>query len=182
MGAYKRIFLALRGGVICAILGSLLGGSGVVLISAIRGNFVQAAVSLIPIAFVYAAVTGIPFGFVAGIAGTLWIAARAQQVSGKRLYYEAAGAGALIGALYPLALMAFGWGPLEIFCPNFRSRSEPGSYAGWCLSEKCKKDHIESNWLQSLYAKCRASARAHSIYDAVRHGPRAERKRFSASA
>jgi hypothetical protein len=139
MAADKRILLAVRGGVVCAILGSLIGGSAVLLISAIRGNFGLAALSLIPIAFVYAAVTGVPFGFVAGIAGTLWIAARAQHVSGKRLYYEAAGAGVLIGALYPLALTVFGWGPLENLLSELPISIGAGVVCGLALSREVQK-------------------------------------------
>jgi hypothetical protein len=138
MAADKPMLLAIRGGVVCAILGSLLAGCAVLLTSAIRGDFGPAALSLIPIAFVYAAVTGVPFGFVAGIAGTLWVAARARRISGRRLYYEAAAAGALIGALYPLALMVLGCGPRKTSCPHYRSRSEPGPCAESWSPGKCK--------------------------------------------
>jgi hypothetical protein len=139
MAADKRVFLAIRGGVICAVLGSLLGGSAALIISAIRGNFGLAALSLIPIGFVYAAVTGGPFGLVAGMAGTLWIAARAQHISGKRLYYEAAGAGALIGALYPLALAIFGWGPVENLLSELPISIGAGAACGMVLVREVQK-------------------------------------------
>ncbi|MGB8582167.1 MAG: hypothetical protein WCD47_15205 [Candidatus Sulfotelmatobacter sp.] len=113
MDAEKRILLAVRGGVGCAILGSLLGGCAVVLISAVRGSFGLAALSLIPMAVLYAAVTGAPFGFVAGAAGTWLVAARARHISGRRLYLEAACGGAVLGATYPLVLTISGWGPFQ---------------------------------------------------------------------
>jgi len=64
-------------------------------------------------AVLLAAITAAPFGFVVGSVGVLWLAARAQRVSGKRLYFEAAGGGAVLGATYPLVMAIVGWGPFE---------------------------------------------------------------------
>src|SRR5260370_15955290 len=113
MAIKKRVFLALRGGVSCAALGSLVGGRRFLLVSAVHGRFGLAALSLIPVAVVFAAITAAPFGFVVGSAGILWLAARAQRASGRRLYLEAAGGGAVLGATYPLVLTILGWGPFQ---------------------------------------------------------------------
>src|SRR5260370_9460327 len=98
MAIKKRVFLALRGGVSCAALGSLVGGCCFLLVSAVHGSFGLAALSLIPVAVVFAAITAAPFGFVVGSAGILWLAARAQRASGKRLSFEAAAGGSGMGA------------------------------------------------------------------------------------
>lgn len=113
MAIKKRVFFAIRGGLTCAALGSLVGGCGVLLISAVRGNFGLAALALIPMAVLFAAITAAPFGFMVGSVGVLWLAARAPRVSGKRFYFEAAGGGAVLGSTYPLVLTILGWGSFQ---------------------------------------------------------------------
>jgi len=111
MATKKRAVLATRGGLICAALGSLIGGCGFLLISAVKGNFGLAALSLIPMAVIFAAITAVPFGFMMGFLGVWWLASRAQHILGRRLYLEAIAGGAVLGAAYPLVLTVLGWGP-----------------------------------------------------------------------
>jgi hypothetical protein len=70
------------------------------------------ALEFFPMAVVFAAIPAAPFGFVVGSAGSWWLAARAEHgVSGKRLFFESAGIGALLGAIFPVVLSILGWGP-----------------------------------------------------------------------
>jgi hypothetical protein len=126
MAPSNRASLVIRGSVICAALGSLIGGCASLLISAVRGNFVLESLSLIPIAILFAAVTAAPFGFAVGAIGVLWLTFRAQRTSGRRLYLEAAGMGAALGATFPLLRSILGWALSKIFWQRGRFQSEPG--------------------------------------------------------
>lgn len=116
MANRKRLSFALAGGVFCAIVGSLLGGVVVVLIRALQGNTrdMAEALTLFPMAVVLVAIPAAPFGFIVGSLGSWCIAARADRgVSEKRLYFESAGIGGLLGATFPLILTILGWGPFN---------------------------------------------------------------------
>ena len=113
MGNSNRLTFALFGGVFCAIVGSLLGGL-IIVIFALRGVGIKEAVVFYPIAVAYVAILAVPFGFIAGSVGSWWLAVReAHGVSGKRLYFEFAGIGGVLGSTFPLIFLAFGWGPLS---------------------------------------------------------------------
>jgi hypothetical protein len=113
----KRMGLAFVGGAFCAIVGSLIGGVVVVLIRTLQGSAKDLAEGLafFPMAVVFVAIPGVPFGFVVGSAVGSWLlAARADHGDpGKRLYFESAGLGGVLGATFPLILTAFGWGPFN---------------------------------------------------------------------
>jgi hypothetical protein len=116
MDTRKRAFHAALGGLFCATLGSLLAGLVVVLIRVGHGNKESLAEGLafFPLAAVFAAIPAAPFGFVVGTVGSWWLVARGSSDPGrKRLYFEAAGIGAALGATFPLILTAFGWGPFD---------------------------------------------------------------------
>ena len=113
MATKNRASLVIRGGLTCAVLGPLIGGCVFVLIWAVRGNLGLAALSLVPVAVIVGAFTAAPFGFMVGSVGIWWLAGRALRVSGRRLYFEAAGGGAVLGATYPLVIAILGWGPFE---------------------------------------------------------------------
>jgi hypothetical protein len=113
MAPSNRASLVIRGGVICAALGSLIGGCASLLISAVRGNFVLESLSLIPMAILFAAITAAPFGFAVGAIGVLWLTFRSQRTSGRRLYLEAAGMGAALGGYISAANVNSGMGPFE---------------------------------------------------------------------
>ena len=107
---------AVVGGVFCATVGSLLGGVVVVLIRASQGNTQSVVEALIffPMAVVFVAIPAVPFGFIAGSAGSWWLACRAERgVPGKRLYFESAGIGGVLGATFPLIMAVLGWGPFN---------------------------------------------------------------------
>lgn len=108
----NRLTFAIVGGVFCAIVGSLLGAL-ILLLFALRGVGID-AVAFYPIAFLYVAFLAVPFGFVAGSVGSCLLAVReAHGVSGRRLYFESAGIGGILGGTYPLIFWAFGWGPFS---------------------------------------------------------------------
>jgi hypothetical protein len=113
----KRIIFAGKGGLFCAIVGSLLGGVVVLLVRAVHGNAggnVGEILEFFPVAVLYAAIPAAPFGFIMGSVGSWWLATRARQgVQGLRLYCESIGAGALLGATFPLVMTALGWGPFS---------------------------------------------------------------------
>jgi hypothetical protein len=113
MATREHVFFAIRSGLVCATLGSLVGGCAFVAISAVVGNAGLAALALLPMAVIYGAVTAVPFGFVSGLVGSWWLVGRARRVSIRRLYFEAVAGGALLGATYPLTLAICGWGPFE---------------------------------------------------------------------
>jgi hypothetical protein len=110
----KRLTQAMIGGVFCATVGSLLGGVVVVLIRVLQGNTqnIVEALAFFPMAVVFAAIPAAPFGFIVGSAGSWWLAVRTDSgVLGRRLYFESAGIGAVLGATFPLILALLGWGP-----------------------------------------------------------------------
>jgi hypothetical protein len=115
MDTRKRFTLIVIGGVFCAVVGSLLGGLVVVLLRMLRGNMqnnIVEALEFFPMAVVFAAIPAAPFGFIVGSAGSWWLTARAEHgVSGKRLFFESIGIGAVLGATFPLILATLGWGP-----------------------------------------------------------------------
>jgi hypothetical protein len=139
MATKKRVFLVIRGGLSCALLGSFVGGCGFLLISAVRGNFGLAALSLIPMAVIFAAITAAPFGFMVGSVGVWWLAVRAQRVSGRRLYFEAAGGGAVLGATYPLVLTILGWGPFGNLVATLPISIGTGVVCGIVLTREVQK-------------------------------------------
>lgn len=114
MAIRKRLTLAVTGGVFCATVGSLLGGLVVVFIRMLQGNTqsIVDALEFFPMAVVFAAIPAAPFGLIVGSAGSWWLAGRAERgVSGRRLFFESAGIGAVLGATFPLILALLGWGP-----------------------------------------------------------------------
>jgi integral membrane sensor domain MASE1 len=117
MANSTRLHFALVVGVSCAVVGSLLGGVAVVLIRSwtLRGTeSMTEVVTFFPMAVAFAAIPAAPFGFIVGSVGSWWLAIRAARgVSGKRLYFESAGIGGVLGSTFPLILAAFGWGPFE---------------------------------------------------------------------
>ena len=139
MATKKRAFLAIRGGLACAALGSMVGGCGFLLISAVRGNFGLAALTLIPMAVIFAAITAAPFRFLVGSVGVWWLAARAQRVSGRRLYVEATGGGAVLGATYPLFMAILGWGPFENLVAALPISIGTGIICGIVLTHEVRK-------------------------------------------
>jgi hypothetical protein len=116
MANRKSLSFAIVGGVFCAIVGSLLGGVVVVLIRALQGNTqnMAEALAFFPMAVVFVAIPAAPFGFIVGSFGSWWLATRADRgVSGRRLYFESAGIGGVLGATFPLILAVLGWGPFN---------------------------------------------------------------------
>lgn len=112
----KRFVLVAKGGLFCAVLGSLLGGIVVAFIRVVQGSTgsVWEAVSFLPLAIVFASIPAAPFGFIVGSAGSWWLATRAASgVAGVRLYCESVLAGAVLGASFPLVLTILGWGPFN---------------------------------------------------------------------
>jgi hypothetical protein len=112
-----RLHFTIVGGAFCAAAGSLLGGVAVVLVRAwaLRGaESMTEAVVFFPMAVAFAAIPAAPFGFVVGVVGSWWLAIRAARgVSGKRLYFESAGIGGVLGSTFPLILVASEWGPFN---------------------------------------------------------------------
>jgi hypothetical protein len=148
MAPNNRASLVIRGGVTCALLGSLVGGCGVALISGVRGSFGLAALTITPIAALFAAITAAPFGFAVGPGGVWWLAGRAERVSERRLYFESAGGGAALGATYPLT-WRFSDGVLsKILWPHCQFRSEPELFVESSLLAK----------FESLWSPCRKKA------------------------
>ena len=116
MAHSKPLHFAIAGGIFCAIAGSLLGGFVVVLVRALQGSTagMKEALTFFPMAVVFVAIPAAPFGFIVGSIGCWWLAARAARgVSSKRLYFESAGIGGVLGATFPLVLAALGWGPFN---------------------------------------------------------------------
>jgi hypothetical protein len=116
MDIRKRASIAVIGGALSAIVGSLLAGLVVVLIRTVQGNTQSVALALafLPMAVVFAAIPAAPFGFIAGSAGSWWLAARAEcGVSKRRLYFESVGIGAILGGTFPFVLTILGWGPFN---------------------------------------------------------------------
>lgn len=112
----KRLRFAFVGGLFCVIAGSLLGGVALVLIRIFQGGAkdIVGAISMFPMAVVLVGIPGIPFGFIVGSVGSWWLVGRAgQRDPGRRLYFESAGLGGVLGATFPLILTVFGWGPFE---------------------------------------------------------------------
>src|SRR5450755_4255547 len=113
----NRLTVPIVGGILCAIVGSLLGGVAVVLFRAWSLRSTESltdAITFFPMAVAFAAIPATPFGFVMGFVGSWWLAIRAAHgVSAKRLYFESAGFGGALGSIFPLTLAAFGWGPFN---------------------------------------------------------------------
>lgn len=112
----RRAFLAVLGGIFCAVAGSLLAGLAVALIGIIRGRpeDITRTGALFFMAFVFAAIPGAPFGFIVGLFGSWWLAPRvARSVSASRIALESAGIGAFLGATFPLIATVLGWGPFR---------------------------------------------------------------------
>ncbi len=109
-----RSDLAVAGGIFCAVAGSLLGGLVVAVTAFIRGGpwTPLQIVGLFPMGLIFAVVPAASFGFVVGSVGGWYLAARfAKAASFGRVVLEGAGAGALLGATFPLVMGILGWGP-----------------------------------------------------------------------
>ena len=116
MDLKKRLSLSVAAGVLCAAVGSLLGGTVLVLVRTIHGKDenVAPALTFLPMAVIFAAIPVAPFGLLVGSVGGWWLSARVDRgVSRRRLYFESAGMGALLGATFPLILGILGWGPFN---------------------------------------------------------------------
>jgi hypothetical protein len=114
MDTKKRASLTIIGGVLCSVLASVLGGVVIVVIRLVKVGSAEGAAPFLPIAVLYAAATAAPFGLIAGSAGTWWLAARAERhMANRQLWWESAGAGALLGATYPVVMGICGWGPFS---------------------------------------------------------------------
>jgi hypothetical protein len=103
MDIKKRASLAVAGGVLCAALGSLLGGVVVVIFRTTQrnGEDVAQALTFLPVAVMFAAIPAAPFGFLVGSVSSWWLSARVDRgVSRRRLYFASAGMGAVLGATF----------------------------------------------------------------------------------
>ena len=90
-------------------------------------------------AVIFAAITAAPFGFMVGFVGVWWLAARAERVSERRLYFEASGGGAVLGATYPLVLTILGWGPFENLLSVLPISIATGIICGVVLTREVRK-------------------------------------------
>jgi hypothetical protein len=81
MDIKQRTSLAAAGGVLCAAVGSLLGGIVVVVVRAAQGSGenVAQALTFLPLAMIFAAIPAAPFGFLVGSVGTWWLSARVDR-------------------------------------------------------------------------------------------------------
>jgi hypothetical protein len=124
MANIKRFNSAIVGGVFCALVGSLLGAI-IVVIGVSRGVGIKEAVTFYPMAVAYVAFLAVPFGFITGSVGSGWLAVReAHGVSGKRLYFESAGIGGVLGSTFPLIFWLLDGVRSTTSCPRCRFRSQ----------------------------------------------------------
>jgi hypothetical protein len=105
----NRARTAFQAGVFCAIFGPVLGGLAYGLLSLLSEpssvlSAPSAALGVLSIILLFAVISVAPFGFIAGLAGGWWLACREEKgIAKKRLCFESAGSGALLGATYPFA-------------------------------------------------------------------------------
>jgi len=112
----KQAYLAVVGGFFCATVGSLLGGLVVAVMRAIAlwPDDLMVASAFLPLAVLYASIVAAPFGFIVGSIGSWWLVGRVTSAApAKRVYYESAGLGGLLGAMFPLISALGGWGPFK---------------------------------------------------------------------
>lgn len=119
MDTRKRAKLAIVGGIFCAVVGPLLGGTIYTLVSVAGGLWqrqqdVWTVAAFLPVVVLYAAIAAAPFGFIVGSIGSWWLVARvASTASARRVYCESGGVGALLGATFPPIEAVLGWGPFR---------------------------------------------------------------------
>jgi hypothetical protein len=115
VGVKKRAFLAVIGGLLCASLAALMAGIAFVLTKAIPARHgIEVAWTAFPMAVVFASVPAAPFGLIVGSIGCWWLIGRLEHgVPGRRLCFESAGFGAVLGATFPIVLATLGWGPFK---------------------------------------------------------------------
>jgi hypothetical protein len=142
MDIKKRASLAVAGGVLCAALGSILGGIVVVIFRTTQrnGENVAQALTFLPVAVMFAAIPAAPFGFLVGSVGSWWLSARVDRgVSRRRLYFASAGMGAVLGATFPLIMSILGWGPFNNLVSALPISIGVGTVCGLTLSVYLRK-------------------------------------------
>jgi hypothetical protein len=71
-------------------------------------------VSFFVTVLLFAAIPAAPFGFIVGSLGGWWLTSRLERsVSARRIVFESAAVGALLGAGFPLVAILLGWGPFN---------------------------------------------------------------------
>jgi hypothetical protein len=150
MANRKRLSFAIVGGVFCATVGSIMGGVVIALIRTLRGNTqdIAEALAFLPMAVVFVAIPAAPFGFIVGTVGSWWLAARADRgVLGKRLYFESAGIGGILGATFPLILAVLGWGPFNNLVSALPISIGIGIVCGVVLTPLVRKHVAVPSWV-----------------------------------